>query len=179
MKKLFIFLSIITELTCFSQDNILVNDAKAEKRILNASFNAITVSDGIEQLLTQGNTEAIAVSASSQEYIGRLKTVVENAVLKIYYDDKSVFGNSDSKRKLKAYLSFKSLEKIKASSGANVIVMSELNLDKLTVSFSSGSLFSAKLNVKNFEVDQNSGAEIVVTGAAANLKIGLSSGAIF
>lgn len=148
MKKLFIFLSIITELTCFSQDNILVNDAKAEKRILNASFNAITVSDGIEQLLTQGNTEAIAVSASSQEYIGRLKTVVENAVFKIYYDDKSVFGNSDSKRKLKAYLSFKSLEKLKASSGANVIVKSDLNLDKLTVSFSSGSLFSAKLKSK-------------------------------
>ena len=52
MKKLLVSLLTIVSLHTFAQD-IVVNDANAEKRTLTASFNAIAVSDGIELLLTQ------------------------------------------------------------------------------------------------------------------------------
>jgi hypothetical protein len=44
------------------------------------------VGDGIDLYLSQGTEESVAVSASKDEYMDRLKTEVEDGVLKIYYD---------------------------------------------------------------------------------------------
>ena len=53
MKKIFLSLVTLISLQLFAQD-VVINDANAEKRTLSASFNAIQVSDGIELYLTQG-----------------------------------------------------------------------------------------------------------------------------
>ncbi len=178
MKKLLVSLLTIVSLHTFAQD-IVVNDANAEKRTLTASFNAIAVSDGIELLLTQGNTESVAVSASEPKFMERFKTEVVDGTLKIFYDNKIMIWNSNEKRKLRAYVSFKTLECLKASSGADVKTKSVLTLDKLQLSFTSGSQFNGEVNIGNLEVSQNSGSEIIITGKAAAFKVDLSSGAIF
>ena len=178
MKKLLVALLAFVSLHSFAQD-ITMNDANAEKRNLTASFNAITVSDGIELLPTQGNEESVAVSASDPKFMERFKTEVVSGTLKIYYDSKSMIWNNNEKRKLRAYVSFKTLESLKASSGSDVKAKSIFTLDKLLLSFTSGSQFTGGLNVGQVEVSQNSGSEIIVTGKAGNLKVDLSSGAIF
>jgi len=178
MKKLLFSLLTIASLQSFAQD-LVVNDANAEKRTLNAGFSAIQVSDGIDLLLTQGNEESVAVSASDQKYMERFKTEVEGGVLKIYYDNKAMIWNSNEKRKLKAYVSFKDLDRLKASSGAEVTMKSVLAVSKLEMSFTSGAQFHGEVNITNLEVSQNSGSVINTTGKADNLKTDLSSGAIF
>lgn len=178
MKKILCSLLILLSLTGFAQD-VLVNDANAEKRNIPTSFTAIQVSDGIELFLTQGGSESVAVSASDPKYMERFKTVVEDGTLKIYYDNKTMVWNSNEKRKLRAYVSFNNLESLKATSGSDVKAKSVIAVDDLKLHFSSGAHFTGQLDVKNLEVSQNSGSEINSTGRADNLKTDLSSGAIF
>lgn len=178
MKLLFFSLIVFLGLHSFAQNDAVINDANAQKRTLNAAFTAISVSDGVDLFLTQGNEESIAVSASDTKYLERYKTLVENGVLKIYYDNKGIAWIGSDKRKLKAYVSFKILETLNASGGAEVVLKSVLNLDNIECSFTSGSTFNGEVNIRNLTISQNSGSEIEINGKADNLKIEVSSGAI-
>src|SRR5258705_13015589 len=105
MKKFFFLLSFaITALTLTAQK--VINDPNAEKRNVSG-YHAISVSGGIDLYLSQGS-ESVAVSASETKYRDRIKTEVENGVLKIWYETNSNinidWGNN---RKMKAYVSFK------------------------------------------------------------------------
>lgn len=178
MKKLLFVLLTIASIPLFAQD-VVVNDANAERRNLSGSFNAIQVSSGIELLLTQGNEESVAVSASDEKYLAQFKTEVSGGVLKIYYDSKSMIWNENNKKKLRAYVSFRTLESIKASSGSDVNCKSVLKLGNLVLNFSSGARFDGEVNTGSLEVSQSSGSEIAATGKTGNIKVDLSSGAIF
>ena len=87
----------------------IVNDANAEVRTLGSSFNKIMVSGGIDLYLSQYETESVAVSAATEQYRQNIKTIVENNTLKIYYDGGKQWNSGN--KKLKAYVSFKTLEK--------------------------------------------------------------------
>lgn len=179
MKQIFISLISLMSLSTFAQDKTIVNDANAEKRTLSSSFSAITISDGVDLYLTQGNEESIAVSASEQKYMDRFKTVVEDGNLKIYFENKGLNWVGSEKRKLKAYVSFKSLENLHASSGASVNMKSALTVNKLNCSFTSGSQFTGEVNITQLSVSQNSGSSIEIFGKTGELQVDVSSGAIF
>ena len=135
MKKLILSLVTCLSLAVFAQDTKVVNDANATVRNLTGSFTAISVSSGIDLYLSQGNEESVAVSASDQKHLDRLKTEVVNGVLKIYYDNKGVSWKSDN-RKLKAYVSFKTLDKVSASGACDINIMGTLKSENLVVDFS-------------------------------------------
>ena len=178
MKLLFVTLIAIAGLTASAQEKT-INDPNAQKRTLTGSFTAITVSDGIDLYLTQGNEESVAVSASEEKYMERFKTEVVDGALKIYYDYKGVNWAANDKRKLKAYVSFKTLEKLQASGGADVNMQGNLNAGSLLMKFTSGSSFEGKITAKELTVEQNSGSAITLSGSAANFKVDISSGAVF
>ncbi|MEI9958430.1 MAG: head GIN domain-containing protein [Ferruginibacter sp.] len=179
MKKLLFSLVTLISLSAFAQEKDIVNDANAQKRTLNASFTGISVSDGVDLYLTQGNEESVAVSASDEKYMERFKTVVEDGILKIYYDNKGINWAANEKRKLRAYVSFKTLEKLHASGGADVRIQNSIDVANLEVKFTSGSSFSGKLKAKELNVEQNSGSSINISGNADKIKVEVSSGAIF
>lgn len=179
MKKLLLILVSIISLSAFAQETKTINDANATARKLSGSFTAIKVSSGIDLYLTQGNEESIAVSASDEKYLERLKTEVVNGTLKIYYDNNGVTWKSSEKRKLKAYVSFKALESLNASSGSTVSVSGSIQSDKLDMDVSSGAEFTGAIHVKELNADVSSGAGIKVTGDAGKLKVDVSSGADF
>ena len=179
MKRLFLSLIVLLSVKAFAQNDQLINDANAQKRTLSGSFNSISVTDGIELYLTQGNEESIAISASDDKYLERYKTEVDNGTLKLYYDNKGLNWTGNEKRKLKAYVSFKTLEKLHGSGWASVKMKSKLSGNKLEYTFTSGSRFTGEVNVSEMDVIQNSGADIDITGKADKLKVDVSSGAIF
>jgi hypothetical protein len=178
MKKLFLALIAFSSLAVAAQDNGVINDANAQKRTLNAGFTAISVSDGIDLYLSQGNEESVAVSVSDNKYLDRFKTEVVNGTLKIYYDHKGLSWSSD-KRKLTAYVSFKTLEKLEGSSGSDVSAKSSLELGNFGMSFSSGSSFNGKLSAKQLSIEQSSGSDVNISGKAEKITVALSSGAAF
>jgi len=178
MKKLLLSLITFLSLAVVAQDSKLIVDANATVRTLNSSFTGITVSSGIELYLTQGNEESIAVSASDEKFMDRFKTEVENGVLKIWYDNKGVTWRSENK-KLKAYVSFKTLNKLHGSSGCEVILKGSINAENLDMKFTSGSGFEGQVNAKQLTVQQNSGSEMNISGKADKITVEASSGAEF
>jgi hypothetical protein len=179
MKKLFLSLVCFLPLGVFAQDSKTIADPNATVRTLSGSFTGISVSSGVDLYITQGNEESLAVSASDEKHLARFKTEIENGILKIYYDNKGVTWTNNENRKLKAYVSFKTLEKLHGSAGASVTVKGSLSVDNLDMRFSSGSEFNGQVNAKEITVDQNSGSEITVTGKANKLTVEVSSGASF
>jgi len=179
MKKIFAILFIVCSISAFAQDNTVIVDPNAQKRTLNSSFSGISVSDGVELNLTQGNEESIAVSASDPKYMERFITEVKNGVLKIYYNNEGINWTGNEKRKLKAYVSFKMIEKLSASGGAQVRMRGKITGDKMDYSFTSGSSFTGEVAIEELSVHQNSGAEVNISGKAGNLKVEVSSGAMF
>ena len=178
MKKFILSLCTLLSLHLFAQD-VIVKDDNAEKRNLSGNFTAIEVSDGIQLMLTSGNEVSLAVSTSEPKYMEHFKTEVVGNTLKIYYDEKGMVWNSNDKRKLRAYLSFKIIDRLQASSGATVIGKNVIKLAVLDIKFTSGSQFTGDVNIGQLTSDQNSGSEITINGKADKLSVEASSGAIF
>lgn len=178
MKKLLLSLFTVLSLTVFAQDGKIITDANAVSRTLNGSFTAIDVSSGVELHITKGSTESIAVSANNEKHLERFKTEVVNGVLKIYYDNKSITWKSEAKR-LKAYVSYKTLERLHASAGSEVKVNGDIEATDFKLTVSSGAEFTGAIQATNLVADVSSGANAKVSGKADKLTIEVSSGADF
>lgn len=178
MKKLSILsISLLLSIAVVAQKQI--NDPNAESRSAKG-FHAIRVATGIELFLTQAGSEAVAVSAINTEHRDRIRTVVENGVLKIFYDNDSwKFWKNDGNKKLKAYVSFVNLDGLDASSGSSVRVEGAIKSNKLNLDASSGATFNGKVQVNSLTVDQSSGSFINISGSVGSLTIDGSSGSVF
>lgn len=90
----------------------IVNDANAEVRTV-PSFNAVSVGGGIDLILTSGG-EGVAVSARTTEFRDAIKTEVKNGVLRISYEWRDGKAwNVGTSKKLKAYVSYKTLSTLR------------------------------------------------------------------
>ena len=178
MKK-FIALLLVTGLTIAGFAQKTINDANAEKRSVG-SFHAIEVSNGVDLYLSQG-AETVAVSASEIKFRDRIHTEVKDGVLKIWYENPSNFNISFSemKKNLKAYVSFSSLDRLKASSGSDVKVDGTIQSTQLEIRLSSGADFDGKVNVTDLVVEQSSGSDVNISGKTNSLKINANSGSDF
>jgi hypothetical protein len=178
MKKIFSIILLVHSSFLFAQDKTVINDKNAVPRNVK-EFHAIKVSDGIDMYLSYGD-EAAAVSASEIKYRDRIKTEVEDGVLKIWYDrdaaSQLLFTN---KRNLKAYVSYKNLNKITGSSGADVLVDGVIKSNSLSITISSGSDFKGNVDVNELTVDQSSGSDVKIGGRANRVSIETSSGSDF
>jgi hypothetical protein len=80
---------------------------------------------------------------------------------------------------LKAYVSFKALEKLSAGGGADVIMSGSLNSETLVLKFTSGSHFNGVVKSTTVTIDQSSGSHIDISGTTSKLNVEVSSGAQF
>lgn len=179
MKKIVFFV-----LAAFISSGVLaqkqIDDANAEVRNVSG-FHGIKVATGITLYLTQSGTEAVAVSANDVDYRNKIKTVVENGILKIYYDndDWKIWKNVGNK-KLRAYVSVKDLDKLHASSGSNVKIDGTIKTSKLYLDASSGASINGSVEAGSMTVNQSSGSTIDLSGkVSGTLEIDGSSGSVF
>ena len=178
MKKIFSLLFFVCSASSFAQNKTVINDLNAEPRTVSG-FHAIKVSDGIDLYISYGD-EAAAVSASEIKYRDKIRTQVDNGVLRIWYDNDNlnqiIFTN---KRNLRAYVSYKVLDAITASAGSDVLVDGVLKGNSLTLRISSGSDFKGNVEVNELDVDQSSGSDVRMGGKANRVSIEASSGSDF
>ena len=88
-----------------------------EDRVVNSSFDQVKGSAGIDVYLIEGTEEKIVVEAD-ENLLEVIETKVNNGKLTIGTVDGKNIGKSKSK---KVYVTFKQLEGISSSSGADVI----------------------------------------------------------
>ena len=176
MKKisLFLFASLLAVFS-FAQDKI-INDANAEARNVSG-FHAIKISHGIDLIIKQGSTEAVAVSASTKEYRDNIRTEVVGGVLKIYFDTKWYKNWNSNGKKLKAYVSFKQLDLIDGSSGSYTTVDGSFTGTNVRIELSSGAGFKGALEATSLSVDGSSGAVARISGKTQTASLEASSGA--
>jgi hypothetical protein len=149
-----------------------VYDQHAEARPVTA-FHAVQVSHAFDVVITQGTEEALAVSASNKEDIQYIRTSVENGVLKIWQaEDKKWWPKN---RKLKAYISVKNLDAIRASGASDIKIEGGLKADNLQLHLSGASDLTGQLNVsQKLEVDLSGASDVTISGSADNISIDAS-----
>ncbi len=179
--KPFLFFSaiILTGLFSFAQESKVINDPNAQRRNVTG-FHAIHISGGIDLYLTQGNEETVVVSAAETHYRDRIRTEVVNGVLKIYMENLNFdWRNWGGGRKLKAYVSCKLLDDLRASGGSDVYLQEAIRSDKLGIGLSGGADLKGKLIAGELTVSQSGGSDAFLSGTAASLSIHTSGGSDF
>lgn len=175
MNKIPAFLIFVAmAFTATAQKQIVV-DPNATMRTLNGTFNKIKVSNGINLYLSQSSTHSIAVSATDEKYRERIKTIIENHVLKIYFEEDKAWRNN-SNRNLKAYVSFKELEELEASGASDVLVAGSIQANSFKLSMSGASDFTGDIKASVLSIDLSGASDINITGKATTVNIE-SSGA--
>lgn len=170
--------SIVLFISClaFGQDKVIY-DANVEKRKVEA-FHSVRVSHGIDLYISQSPDEDVAVSASEASHREKIKTVVENGVLRIFVDETLMAWNWRG-RQLRAYISAKTLREIRASGGSDVVLKGALSATDLSLKLSGGSDFNGEVNATNLTIDQSGGSDARVKGTAVNVRVEASGGSDF
>jgi len=176
MKKL-LFSLLVTGLITTVSAQKTINDPNAEKRNVSG-FHAIEVGGGIDLYLSQGE-EAVAVSASKNEYRARIKTEVKGGVLKIWYEWNSNLRFDWSNHKLKAYVSFKDIDRLEGSGGSDISVDGSIKVAKLAMEVSGGSDFDGKVETSELNIQASGGSDVRISGKADRLTIDASGGSDF
>ncbi len=179
MKRSFLVLLLVITGFSFAGAQKTFNAGNAEKRN-TGSFHGIQVGTGIELVITEGTIEEVAVSAESTEFRDHIVTKVENGILKIHYDSKlSSINKKKVKKNLKAWVSYKKLDELTASTGAHVQIEGTLKSSSLSIKANTGAEIRGKVEATDLKVSQNTGSLIVLTGETASLGIEGSTGSLF
>jgi hypothetical protein len=177
MKKFF-FLLMSAAFVTSVQAQKTINDPNAEVRNVSG-FHAIRVSSAIDLYLSQSGTEAVAVSAADGKYRDRIRTEVENGVLKIWVDNDGWKMWSTGNKKLKAYVSVRDLDRLIASGACDVIIDGVLKSNSLAINLSGASDLMGNVDVNNLVMDQSGASDAKISGRAGSLKIVVAGASTF
>lgn len=176
MKTIKLFTLILFLSVAFQASMLKAAQSGSSKQTRTVSeFHGISVSSGIDLYLTQKNVEEVIVEADSDE-LDKIITKVEGGILKIYIKEKSWFNLNWNKVPRKVHVSFKTLDKLDASAGSDVVSQSVLNLEKLDLDASSGSDIKLELNASEISAESSSGSDITLKGKANFMQANSSSG---
>lgn len=167
MKYLFIFLFIIISSSGFSQETI-INDANATVRTV-APFSAIKVLGSIDVYLSQDDNCSLAVSAREEKYRDNIKAEVKNGVLIISYNDR--FGRNYGDKKLRAYLSFKTLESLEGSGASDIIINGTLASNSMRIKLSGAGSIKGSVKITNLNLDVSGASTVIINGTVQSLKL--------
>jgi hypothetical protein len=154
-----------------------VNDPNAEVREAK-NFHGISLSSAFDVYLSQSKEEAVAVSASEVKHRERIKVEVKDGILYISYESKGMNWASGNK-KLKAYISFKQIDKLSISGACDVFINGTLKADGLTINQSGASNLKGKIEVNKLAVDLSGASDVTVSGSAMQLKVEASGASDF
>ncbi len=178
MKHIFLTLLVSALATVGFTQSAVINDANAQLRTLSGSFHAIEVSNAIDLFLSQGTEEGIAVSASDIKWRGNIKTEVKDGVLRIWYENvgRISFGHN---RKLRAYVSFKTLDRLVASGASDVVLNGTIKSERLELRFAGASDFKGAVEAGSLKVDISGASDIAIKGSAGAINIDASGASDF
>lgn len=169
MKKIFAGILTMVIVSGVAAQKTIVNDANAEKREV-PSFSGISVSSAINIYISQGDEDGIAVSASEIKYRDRIKTEVKNGVLSISYSNEGMHWATGNK-KLKAYISFKNINKLTASGACDVFVNGVLKADKLDLRLSGASDMKGAVDIESLDASISGASDMTISGKIGSLHI--------
>lgn len=173
MKKILLFIALVSVSFLKVQSQDVVYDENVEPRTV-PEFSAIEVSGSISLYMSQSNDYAVAISAGDQKNNSKIKTEVKNGVLKISVDGGLWNGMGWANRKLKAYVSFKSIRALNISGASFVTSSGPITLDELRIGVSGASEVKTEIHVKQLDLDISGASVARLSGSADNASIDAS-----
>lgn len=169
MKKIGLFLLMSFSLFTGRAQNEknLVVDANAEARSVSG-FTGIEVSDAIDLYISQGTTEGVAISGSDDVIKSRIKTEVRSGILHIYFDGKGLNWKKWGNNKMKAYVTYKTLDRLEASGACNIKATDPIKQTELKMEMSGASDFSGEVAVDKLRINASGASVIKISGTAGN-----------
>jgi hypothetical protein len=169
--------SVNAQTTSQDQGTLVVNAPNVQKREVGA-FHGVDVSNAIYLIIKQGDEDAVAVSASDVAVRNRIVTRVDNGILHISLDTKG-FSWKWNDRKMKAFVSIKTLSSLDASGSSDVYVDGSIHSEDLDISLSGASDFKGTVIAGQLQMHQSGSSDANVKGSASNVRIHLSGASDF
>ena len=142
-----------------------------QEREVTNSFTGIHTSNGIDVILTQGDTESIKVQADENLH-EIITTEVENGILKI-----STTTNIGYAKSKKVMVSFSDLETIRSTSGSDLRANGTLIFNNIDIEATSGCDVNLSVEAQNLSGSATSGADLKLEGTANKVNLKATSGA--
>src|SRR5688572_19835146 len=176
MKKISILVVCLTIIVhAFAQKTI--NDPNAEVREAK-NFHGISISNAFDVYLTQANEEAVAVSAIDSKYRDLITVEVKNGILVIDIK-KNGWKWMKGNKQLKAYISFKAIDKMDISGASDVYIQGMIKADNLKIDLSGASNLRGKVESKKINIDLSGASDITLSGSTNNLTVDVSGASKF
>ena len=175
MKKFLLGLAILFSFSAISQT---VHDANAEVRNV-AGFKGVNISGSIDLFLSQGSSEAVAVSAKDIKVRDRIKTEVRDGILYISLDGRGWKDWNNGDQKMKAYVTIREINRLEASGASDVEIAGTLKTDNLKVTLSGASDFEGNIEAKNIQIRGSGASDIKISGSAEQANIEMSGASDF
>lgn len=176
MKRILMLFIAIAAVAPMVFGQATIKDANAQVREAK-NFTVIRLSSAFDVYLTQSNEESVAVSASETKYLEDIKVEVKNGVLEIGYKPKAKWSSGN--RKLKAYISFKTLDKLDVSGACDVDIVGTWKAEGARIELSGASDFTGKLDVQKLSVHISGASDAKVSGSASQIDIDASGASSF
>jgi hypothetical protein len=179
-------LLLCASLTSWAQRNVgaAAATARTETRAL-PDFTSIDVTDGIELIIQPGPTTGAVVDASTAQFRRMLKTVVEGAVLRVYFDyqhEPNWQGLVHSREVFKVVVTTRELRALTATNGAAITLASGLQPGApgvLTVQLRAGASLAGAVQVPQLTMQLRGGSSARLTGTATTLQLRVTEGSDF
>lgn len=168
----------------WAQRSTAATPSRTETRTL-PSFNAIDVTNGIELVVRPGQSCDAVVDASTAQFRRMTKTVVEGAVLKVYFDyqhEPNWQGLVHSREVFKVVVTTRELRGLTAANGATVTLVSGLACGApgaLTVQLRAGASLAGAVRVQQLVMRLRGGSSARLAGTAATLQLRVTEGSDF
>lgn len=151
-----------------SISSIAVMGQQSEVRSIG-SFSGLKAGEAIDVYLKKGDKESVRVETSGTD-LGNVLTEISGSYLKIHMRD-GRYKNQN----VKVYVTYVSLDRIHASSAANVYSEGTISSNSLTMSASSAATIEIAINAGDVMVEVSSAGDIVLEGKAKSLELEVSS----
>ena len=131
------------------------------------SFDELDVKGIFNVLLTQGNKESVKIEAEDNlQDLFEVKTEDSRLMINMKKD-----AHFNSKKKMKVYVTFKSLKSMDLKTVGNVSSEENLRFDDLKISNKSVGSVDLKMTAKNIDIDNKSVGNVKLNGNAENALI--------
>lgn len=174
MKKLSaLFICVCIFLAASAQQ---VNDPNAEVREAKG-YHAISVSNAFNVYLSQSEQEAVAVSAADKKDQEKITVEVKDGVLYIGLEKGWKWHGGN--KKLRAYISFKQLDKLSVSGACDVFITNVIKGNELAITQSGASDVKGKVEVSHLTVNLSGASDMTINGTATQLTVDASGASDF
>lgn len=177
-KIISISICLISITNVFAQDSRYTKN-NVERRTLNGEFHAIEVASGIKLTLYKGDNQTAWVNATQENYRKKIKTVVADDTLKIFFyykDDSAWKGLVGSKETFEVMLSVKELNYIKISEGAVLNIPVQIPTSQVMLRLITGGAMTGNIKCDQLTVKMQDGSNARLSGTAINTNFIVTGG---